>query len=214
MEDVTLWSVVSGALGFGIKALWDSYAGYQDKVRLETWKLRIDELERRLSQFYWPLYIRLQRDDVIWRKVFFDLSPWSKREKPAWVAELSEDDQKKLAKEIEDKVLLPNHAETVTIIRSAIHLANADPVFEDMLVRYIRHADAYSSLRSAGSDLSPKAIGEKFPDGLTEAVRDRLTKYQKQYEELLRDRGLLDLSHVHHPHLATKPTSNNDPGDA
>jgi hypothetical protein len=36
MEDVALWSLVSGALGVGAKTLWDSYAGYRDEVRLET----------------------------------------------------------------------------------------------------------------------------------------------------------------------------------
>ena len=32
MGDVTLWSLVSGALGIAAKTLWDSYAGYRGKM--------------------------------------------------------------------------------------------------------------------------------------------------------------------------------------
>jgi hypothetical protein len=197
MADVTFWSLLSGAVGFGAKALWDSYSGYRDKVRLESWKIRTGELERRLSQFYWPLYAHLQRDDVIWEKVFWDLDSSAKSRKPRWVANLSEDEQRKLANEIETKVLLPNHVDAVSVIRSFIHIANADPEFEDMLIRYVRHVDVYASLRSAGCDLNPIDVGEEFPAGLSEAVRERLLTYQREYEALLQDRGVLDLSRRH-----------------
>ncbi len=202
MADLTLWSVVSGALGFAAKALWDSYAGFQDKVRLETWKIRRDELERRVSQFYWPLYVRLQRDDVIWQKVFYDLGAASGRPKPEWVKQLSDADRRNLAREIEDKILLPNHAEAAAVIPANIHLANADETFTELLARYVRHVDVYASLRSAGSDLNPIDVGEAFPPRLSEAVGDRLRKYQRQYEELLKDRGVLDLSRTSPPATA------------
>ena len=199
MADVTLWSVVSGALGVAAKTLWDSYVGYQDKVRLETWKIRRDELERRLSQFYWPLYVRLLRSDVIWQKVFYDLTTDDRHQRPDWAAGLSLEQRQALAREIETKVLLPNHAEAVAIIRANIHLANADQAFEDLLARYVRHVDVYTSLRSAGSSLDPFNVGEAFPLGLSDAVRDRLRQDQRQYEELLQDRGVLDLSRGRRP---------------
>ena len=89
---------------------------------------------------------------------------------------------------------MPNHTEAVAIIRTNIHLANADQAFEDLLARYVRHVDVYTSLRSAGSNLNPFDVGEAFPPGLSDAVRNRLRQYQRQYEELLQDRGILDLS--------------------
>ena len=202
VTDVTFWSLLSGAIGFGTKAFWDSYSGYRDKVRLESWKIRTGELERRLSQFYWPLYSHLQRDDVIWEKVFWDLDSSAKSRKPRWVANLSEDEQRKLASEIETKILLPNHVDAVSVIRSFIHLANADPEFEDMLIRYVRHVDVYTSLRSASCDLNPIDVGEEFPEGLSEAVRERLRTYQHEYELLLQDRGVLDLSRRHRTETA------------
>jgi hypothetical protein len=193
MADVTFWSLLSAAVGFGAKALWDSYSGYRDKVRLESWKIKTGELERRLSQFYWPLYAHLQRDDVIWQKVFYDLNSSAKSKKPRWIKNLSEDEQQRLGHEIENKILLPNHAEAVSVIRSFIHLANADSEFEDMLFRYVRHVDVYTSLRSAGCDVNPIDVGEEYPAGLSEAVRNRLVTYQHEYETLLQDRGVLDL---------------------
>src|SRR5205085_12020736 len=130
------------------KTVWDAYFGWRDRIRLETWKIRITELEQRLSQFYWPLYIRLRRDDLIWKKVFRDLRLVGDHTRPDWVHRFSEADRLKLLQEMEEKVLLPNHAEAVGIIRSGIHRANADQEFERMLMQYIRHVDAYASLWS------------------------------------------------------------------
>jgi hypothetical protein len=162
---------------------------------METWKIRTTELEQRLSQFYWPLYMRFQRDDLVWEKVFHDLRPKDGRVSPDWVAKVSDEDRQKLAQEIEEKVLVPNHAEAASIIRSGLYRANADQEFEDLLARYLRHVDAYASLRSAGiRDVTPTHIGEPYPNGLSEAVSKRLRKYQAEYEAMLRDHGVLDLS--------------------
>lgn len=193
-----LWAALGGAVGgvLGVvaKSLWDRYAGWRAGIPLETWKIRTAQLERRLSQFYWPLYARLLRDDVVWRMVFFDLRLRHDRPQPDWARNMAEEDRRKLAQEIEAKVLLPNHQEAVSIIRSAVHLANADKEFEVILARYMRHVDAYSSLRSAGiMTADPIDVGEPYPKELTEAVEARLRKYQAEYEELLRDKGVLDL---------------------
>ena len=127
---IALWTTICGAVGaacgVAAKTLWDMYAGWRSNVPIETWKIRAHQLERRLSEFYWPLHSRLMRDDVIWRKVFYDLRPNSGQKPPDWAAGMSMDARQKLAEEIEAKVLLPNHLEAVGIIQSAIHLANAD----------------------------------------------------------------------------------------
>lgn len=193
MEELALASMVSGALGFGAKALWDSYAGHRDSIRAESWKIRTSELERRLSKFYWPLYACLQRDNVIWEKVFFDLNPNSDSEKPEWARDLTKKEQGSLATIIEKNIIIPNHNDAVAIIRSNMHLANADAAFEKLLSDYVRHVDAYVSLRSLDARLNPIDVGEPYPEGFSQAVKERLEKYQAQYEDLLRDRGVLDL---------------------
>jgi hypothetical protein len=197
MADTTLWSALGGAFGgaAGViaKSLWDRYVGWKSSIPLETWKIRTHELERRLSKFYWPLYARLMRDDVVWKVVFHDLRPRQDSEQPPWATRMSEDARRALSREIEAKVLLPNHTEAVGIIRSSIHLANADADFLALLGKYVRHVDAYSSLRSAGiSDQDPIDVGEPYPPGLSEAVEVKLRGYQAEYEELLREKGVVD----------------------
>lgn len=100
IDPSTLWSAVAGALGAAAgviaKSLWDRYAGWQSAVPIETWKIRAHQLERRLSEFYWPLYARLLRDDVVWQVVFYDLRPQHDRQQPQWVMGLAEESRRKL----------------------------------------------------------------------------------------------------------------------
>lgn len=193
----TLWpalgAAVGAALGVVAKSLWDRFAGWRSDIPLETWKIRTHQLERRLSEFYWPLYACLMRDNVVWPVVFYHLRPRHDREQPTWATRLPEEARLKLSQEIEAKALLPNHIDAVGIIRSSIHLANADAEFLALLAKYIRHVDAYTSLRSAGiRDADPIDVDEPFPAGLSEAVEARLQRYQAEYEELLRDKGVAD----------------------
>lgn len=194
-----MWSVVGGALGSGIgfvaKGFWDSYAGYRDRVRAEAWKIRTNELEQRLSQFYWPLHMRLKHDDLIWQTVYRHLRPDSKHPRPDWVDKMPAEKRVSLAQEIEQNILIENHRKTVEIIRAGIHRANTDEEFENVLAKYMRHVDTYSSLRAAGIDnANPRDVGEPFPDGISAAVEVRLRRYQSEYEAELRDHDILDLS--------------------
>ena len=198
MADPTpFWSASAGLVGAVVgviaKWLWDSSFGWRSGIPIETWRTRAHQLERRVSEFYWPLYARLMRDDVVWQKVFIDLRSRNDREPPAWIKNLDEESRRKLSRELESKVLLPNHIEAVNIIRSSIHLANADSQFLDLLSRYVRHVDAYTSLRSSGlTDTDPIDVGEPYPPGLSDAVVARLRKYQADYDELMREKGVAD----------------------
>lgn len=55
-------SFVSGII---VKWIFDYYL----KAKDEYWRRRISEVEAQISEFYWPIYIRLQKDNVIWRKI-------------------------------------------------------------------------------------------------------------------------------------------------
>jgi hypothetical protein len=197
LDQVTLASVVLGAVGGGVaivvKSLWDLTFGWRAQIPLETWKIRVQLLERRLSEFYWPLYVHLLRDDEIWEKAFLDLRPRNDRPQPAWTIRLSEETKRKLSQEIEDKVLLPNHVDAVSVIRSSIYLANADDEFLALLAKYVRHVDAYTSLHSGGISEDPIDVGERYPREISEAVWKRLQKYQEEYEKLLCEKGVPDL---------------------
>lgn len=101
--------------------------------------------------------MRLQRDNVVWRKIldrFGHINP-------------SDEERRKIAFEIERTIIIPNHLDTVRIIQSAIHLANADKELVLLLMAYMRHIDVYTSIRSAGiQDKDPIAFGEPWPKGL------------------------------------------------
>jgi hypothetical protein len=91
---VVLTVLISGACGVAIKAAWNAWVDKKKIIELETWKIRVTELEKRLSQFYWPVYIRLQRDNVVWQKIL-------DRENQ------SDTERQQLAFQIEQGVLLP-----------------------------------------------------------------------------------------------------------
>lgn len=59
MEIGILIAITSAACGFGLKVLWQAFVDRQKEVESETWKIRVFELEQRLSKFYWPIYLRL-----------------------------------------------------------------------------------------------------------------------------------------------------------
>jgi hypothetical protein len=197
--DATIWSLTSAAvgsaIGFVAKAGWDAYSGYRDRIRTEAWKIRTSELDQRLSQFYWPLHMRLKHDDLVWQTIYRHLRPDARHPRPEWAEKMPAEKRASLALRIEQDILIENHKKAVEIIRAGIHRANADEEFENVLARYLRHVDAYLSLRSAGiDDILPSGIGEPFPKGLSAAVEERLRLYQAKYEVELRERDILDLS--------------------
>ena len=194
-DATTLISIAAAAAGVVAKSLWDSFVGYRDSVRLEGWKIKVATLEQRLSNFYWPLYSRLQRDDLIWEKVFYDLQPDNRRPKPDWIKYLSNDQRQNLRTDIEKNAIIPNHIEAVRIIRENMHLANADASFSKLVSQYVRHVDVYSSLRSASIfDVDPIAVGEPYPPNFSKTVELRLRRYEDEYERLLQNKNVLDLS--------------------
>ena len=170
----TLTILMSGACGIALKTAWSAWVDNKKAIELEIWKARINELEKRLSHFYWPIYIRLQRDNVVWTKIL-------DRENQ------SNMDIQKLAHQIEQGVLLPNHTEIIKIIESNVHLAGLDKEFEVQLLAYLRHIDVYRSIRTVGIiDKDPIYFGEPYPTGFFDLIEKRLLKFQREYEDVLR----------------------------
>jgi hypothetical protein len=166
--------LISTASGVAMKAVWDAYVKKQQSIELNVWKLRADQLEKRLSEFYWPLYLRLQRDNVVWKKILHR-------------DDAKDSDSRKLAYEIEKSILLPNHAEIVSVIEAKMHLADADEEFERYVMAYLRHVDVYQSSRAVGiTDKDPIYFGEPYPQEFFAAVSNRLHKFQEEYDALLR----------------------------
>lgn len=184
----TMLAAIFTGLGVLLKSVWDSYVGFQDKTRLEKWKIDIDHKERQLSEFFWPLYFHLMKDDKIWDKVFFDLRPRADRSPPPWMNRVPTEKRSQLGREIENEVLIPNHTAAVKIIASKMHLACADHDLEKLLLEYVRHVEVYRTLKSAGlNDVDPIDVGEPYPKGLCEAVKQQLLIHQEEYDRLIKD---------------------------
>ncbi len=144
----------------------------------EKWSLahakRVEFLERQLTEFYWPLYWGLQKDNAVWERVLDrDKLDTAKR---------------KIARGIEKSFILPNHQEMVGIITAKIHLAEADPELEPLLLAYVRHVAVYAAMRQDRiDDQDPKAQGEPWPKALFPMIAEHTKRLQKEYDHLVRD---------------------------
>jgi hypothetical protein len=61
--------ILSAVIGFLGKSAWDLFwKQRQERIALAH-KKRIDFLGNQLSRFFWPIYIRLQMDNVVWERI-------------------------------------------------------------------------------------------------------------------------------------------------
>ena len=134
---------------------------------------RADFLEKQLTEFYWPIYWRLQKDNAVWERIL--------------ARDKGDPNQQKIAWEIERAFLLPNHREMIGIIESHIHLAEADPDLEALLLTYVRHVAVYMAMREANiTDQDPIAQGEPWPSDLFPRIEAHTRRLQKEFDALVR----------------------------
>lgn len=193
MQDLALsWVALAGVLGMVVgvvaRTVWERRAG--GRTATEAVDLRIRQLERQLTEFYWPLYARLMRDSVVREKVIQNLGDPGAGEAPKWTRRMDENFKRKLSREIQSDIILPNHLEAAKIVRSGIHLTGADRDFVRLLESYIRYVDTFSTLRASGIwDADPVHLGEPCPPELFDAVSTRLRLCQDEYDALMREHG-------------------------
>lgn len=136
---------------------------------------RIQRLERQLSEFYWPTYLRLQKDNAVWRRLLDkNLAP--------------DDPLSKIGTKIETDFVLPNHKELVSIIEAKLHLAEPSPELQRLLLQYIDHVAVYNAAIAAGfTDLhnTQRDLLPAWPEGLFEAIEERTRELQSAYDKAL-----------------------------
>ena len=137
----------------------------------------LDFRSRQLSEFYWPIYIRLQKDNAVWERVLGGSADRFSEE---------------IGTDIEKNVLLPNHDEIVQIIQTKYYLAEKDDVLEAALLKYIRHIAVYHALRSTKEKKNPIDLNEPYPSEFYPLFKARLEDVQRKYEELLKRSTDLD----------------------
>jgi hypothetical protein len=143
-----------------------------ERERLRAQK-HLDYLDRQLSEFYYPIYIRLHVDGAIWEHIL----DWEHGNN-----ELRE----RIGEEIEKNVLLPNHEAIVAVIQSKIHLAEADQAAFDAMLKYVRHVSVYRAMRAAGYyDRDPIALNEPWPKEFLPIIEQTTATLQKKYDSLI-----------------------------
>jgi hypothetical protein len=146
-----------------------------ERERLRAQK-QLDYLERQLSEFYYPIYIRLYVDGAVWTKIL--------------ARDKNDELRKAVGEHIEKNVLLPNHEAIVSIIQSKIHLSESDKTAFEVMLKYIRHVSVYRAIRAANCfDKDPIALGEPFPTELLPLIEKVTAKLQLQYDSLLEPAG-------------------------
>lgn len=174
MNEILL-SIIAASAGFMAKSLWDQYADKKKSIELDLWKIRVQDVETRLREFLWPIYLRLQRDNVIWEKILHRDS--------------GDPEKQKVAYQIETSVILPNHVEIISLIESGMHFVRDDKELENALLAYMRHIDVYRSIRAAGIlEKDPIYFGEPYPDGFFQVIENRVRKQQKKYDDILSEK--------------------------
>ena len=151
-------------------------AGYWLNGRLEEFKSdlaaqRTVAEERRsfmstqLSEFYWPLYLRLQTDT------------------DAWI--VAPDASSGLGSALDDEVLRPNRKAIAKVIEEKFYLAHADAQLLEKLQRLLRHIAVSEALRAQGSKEDPCRVKKDYcwPDDVLPAVREATLKLQKSYDD-------------------------------
>jgi len=152
------------------QALENQMAKIRDEKRLKF-------LERQLSGFYWPLYMRLEKDRSIWKRIL-DVN-----KEPGSL-------DQRMGLEIEKGVILPNHRAMIQLIETRIHLAQPDSKLMAELIRYVKRATEYQALRDAGDTrhFSTNEIGiDWLHQDLFEEIKRITETLQSQYNGLVRD---------------------------
>lgn len=139
------------------------------QLKLQT---QLDIKGRQLQEFYWPLYLGLQKDNVVWSNILHKRDP-------------NNELLKKLGATVEKETILPNHNRLVSIIEEKLHLAQANDELMDALLRYIKHVSVYNALNQANNQMLPEEIGEVWPQDLFPMIEKRLRQLQKEYNDLL-----------------------------
>jgi hypothetical protein len=169
----SLIAILGAIFGFLGKSTWDLYwKGRSDRKQMAERK-RLDFLERQLTEFYWPLFFQLQKNNTVWERVLSKKNP---------------DDA--LAAEIDYKIqreyFYPNNEEMAKIIETKYHLAQPDKELENFFVRFMRHQAVFKAIRDSGKqDFDPVRFEEPWPwpKGFFEAIEKRVKFLQKQFDE-------------------------------
>jgi hypothetical protein len=151
-------------------------AELENQLAIARHNAELEFIERQISEFYWPIYLRLEKDNVMWKRIKSLGS--DKNALPEAASEM-----------IEKDFILKNHQEIVEIIESKIHLAgnsgNSSELIKELL-QYIKHVEVYKTIRSIEElrTVNPVDLNEPFPQKLFTLIENNFQALQNRYESL------------------------------
>ncbi|MCB9502590.1 MAG: hypothetical protein H6696_11675 [Deferribacteres bacterium] len=173
VNTTAILTIISGVVGFSIREMIIVFTGTKKEQKRLAVNARLGKIEKQLSEFYWPIYIRLQKDNALWRLILF------KNDEKGSL-------RQRIGEEIEKKFILPNHEQILQIIENGMHLMSPNKKLEKLIVKYIRHVAIFQALRMAGEDsILPDEIDEKWPQELFDTIADETFKLQGEYDNLI-----------------------------
>lgn len=149
----------------------------ENELIMARYNAELELIERQISEFYWPIYLRLEKDNVMWTKISY-LNREGQVVLPPSASQM-----------LEQEFILKNHQEIVEIIESKVHLANISENNEELmneLLKYIKHVAVYKTIRSIDEfkGVNPDDLNERFPEKLFPLIEHNFHQLQTRYEHL------------------------------
>jgi hypothetical protein len=155
-----VFTTLIAVIGFLAKSIYELY--------LERRRKRIQNIEDKLKLFFWPILIRLEKDNSIWETIL------SKRQDPNSI-------QYKIANHVERNDLIKNHLEVLDIIDNYTYLAEPDEAMTEEIKKYIKNVEIYKALREAGEEkIFPIELGAVWPENFYLLIKQRTETYQNK----------------------------------
>jgi hypothetical protein len=150
----------------------------ENQLALNRLNEELELIEKQISDFYWPIYLRLEKDNTMWQRI--SCLSADKNVLPGAASDL-----------IEKEFILKNHQEIVEIVESKIYLAGnlaSSEELIDELLKYIKHVAVYKTIRSVKElqKLNPISLNEPFPEKLFPLIEKKFHELQEKYEKLKR----------------------------
>lgn len=155
------------AVGYLGKSFYEIYVNKKKRKR--------ELIEKKLSLFYWPVCIRLKKNENVYRYLFE-----GKKEKE------KDSMSYRIAHYVEKNVLIKNHEEIVDIITQYRYLADPGEDFEKYINQYIRHVVIYKALLDADINEFPGVVTRDgpYPAGIDAYFEHKTNALQKELEQI------------------------------
>jgi hypothetical protein len=155
--------------GFWVSREVESFKALETR-RSEEIKVKIAIIDKQLSEFYWPIVFRIEKDNAVWNRL--------------------KDPDQRLAREIEQQVILPNHREILKILDERADAAfngwePVQPELTDAIKLYQRHVAVYVALRSVEDKRMPEDLKEPWPQKFYPLLQRRIKQLQDQRSKLV-----------------------------